>query len=105
MREGGSSVRGGTGGCLAAVSGLSVRHVEILKDVARTQRVQLAVARRGLGACAVSGRAVCGVGVGGILDPGCLLVGSVVWVMRTISVQPLCLALRGIGWEGWLPGP
>jgi hypothetical protein len=54
---------------------------------------------------AVSGRTVCGVGVGGILDPGCVLFGSVVWVMRTISVQPLCLALRGIGWEGWLPGP
>jgi hypothetical protein len=44
-------VRGGTGGCLAAVSGLSVRHAKILKDVARTQRVQLAIARRGLGAC------------------------------------------------------
>jgi hypothetical protein len=51
MREGGSSARGGTDGCLAAVSGLAVRCVGILRDVARAQRVQLAVARWGLGAC------------------------------------------------------
>jgi hypothetical protein len=112
MREGGSSARGVTGGCLAAVSGLAVRDVEILKDVARTQRVQLAVARWGLGACGrVCGRRVRlrGVRRRGEWDSGSWAYRALwqrcVRVMRTISVQSLCLAVRGIGWEGWFPGP
>jgi hypothetical protein len=114
MREGGSSVRGGTGGCLAAVSGLPVRRVKIQRCDARSAcaagnsragagRVWAGVWPRCPAAlCAVVGR------VGFWIQDACSWLvarGSVVWVMRTISVQPLCLALRGIGWEGWLPGP